>query len=90
MFLFEGIAPIETVFVARFAPADRRGLFFGMRYAISVVGGPVGVWIVAALYDPEAHFAWLLSVLAAGAAVTALLALALPQDRPALMAGAAK
>jgi len=90
MFLFEAIAPIETVFVARFAPADKRGLFFGMRYAISVVGGPVGVWLVAALYDPDAHFAWLLSTLALGAAATAILALTLPQDRPALIAGGAK
>jgi MFS family permease len=81
MFLFEGIAPIETVFVARFAPADRRGLFFGMRYAISVVGGPAGVWLVAALYDPAVRFAWLLYALAAGSAVTALVALALPRDK---------
>jgi MFS family permease len=81
MFLFEGIAPIETVFVARFAPASRRGLFFGMRYAISIVGGPAGVWLVAALYDPDARFAWLLYALAAGALVTAILSLALPRDR---------
>lgn len=81
MLLIEGIAPIETVFVARYAPAGRRGLFFGMRYAISVVGGPAGVWLVAALYDPDVRFAWLLYALAAGAAVTAVLSLALPQDR---------
>ena len=90
MFLFEAIAPIETIFVARFAPAERRGLFFGVRYSIAVVGGPLGVWMVAALYDPAAHFAWLLYALAAGALVTAVLALALPQDREALVAGAAK
>ncbi len=84
MFLLEAIAPIETVFVARFSPANRRGLFFGMRYAISVVGGPVGVWLVAALYDPSARFSTLLYVLAAGALVTAVLSLALPQDREAL------
>ena len=84
MFLFEAIAPIETVFVARFAPAAQRGLFFGIRYAISVVGGPVGVWIVAALYDPSVKFSLLLSVLAAAALLTAALALALPRDREAL------
>lgn len=81
MFLFETIAPIETVFVARYSPPARRGLFFGMRYAISVVGGPVGVWIVSALYSPDHGFAYLLALLAGIAAVTALLALALPQDR---------
>ena len=84
MFLFEAIAPIETVFVARFAPAARRGLFFGMRYAISVVGGPVGVWLVATLYDPSARFAPLLLVLAASAALIAAVSLALPRDREVL------
>jgi MFS family permease len=86
MFLFEAIAPIETVFVARFAPAARRGLFFGIRYAISVVGGPVGVWIVAALYDPSVKFSLLLSALAVAALLTAALALALPRDREVLAA----
>lgn len=86
MFLFEAIAPIETIFVARFAPAARRGLFFGMRYAISVVGGPVGVWLVAALYDPAARFTPMLLVLAAGAVVIAAVSLALPRDREALAA----
>lgn len=89
MFLFETIAPIETVFVARFAPANRRGLFFGMRYAIAVVGGPVGVWLVAALYDPVMHFDTLLYALAAGALATAALSLALPQDRAPLLADGA-
>lgn len=84
MFLFEAIAPIETVFVARFAPASKRGLFFGMRYAISVVGGPVGVWLVAALYDPSARFTPMLFVLAAGAVVIATVSLALPRDREVL------
>jgi MFS family permease len=81
MFLFEAIAPIETVFVARFSPANHRGLFFGMRYAISVVGGPVGVWLVAALYDPQVRFSSMLYVLALGALVTAGLSLTLPRDR---------
>jgi FSR family fosmidomycin resistance protein-like MFS transporter len=90
LFLFEAIAPIETIFVARFAPADRRGLFFGMRYAIAVVGGPVGVWLVAALYDPTTHFDALLYVLAALAVATASLALMLPQDRSVTLTAAAK
>jgi MFS transporter, FSR family, fosmidomycin resistance protein len=90
LFLFEAIAPIETIFVARFAPADRRGLFFGMRYAIAVVGGPVGVWLVAALYDPTTHFDVLLYVLAALAVATAALALMLPQDRSVTLTAAAK
>lgn len=81
MFLFETIAPIETVFVARYSPASRRGFFFGVRYAISVVGGPAGVWVVSTLYRPDAGFSLLLLVLAAGALVTGAIALALPSDK---------
>ena len=81
MFLFETIAPIETVFVARYAPAGQRGLFFGMRYAISVVGGPAGVWLVSSLYDPAHGFSTLLAVLAGMAVLTGVIALLLPQDR---------
>lgn len=84
MFLIEAIAPIETLFVARFAPAAQRGLFFGMRYAISVIGGPVGVWLVAALYSESARFTPLLFALAAGTALVAAIAVALPRDRAAL------
>jgi predicted MFS family arabinose efflux permease len=81
MFLFETIAPIETVFVARYAPAGQRGLFFGMRYAISVVGGPAGVWLVSSLYDPAQGFATLLAVLAGMAVLTGGIAVLLPRDR---------
>ena len=82
MFLFETIAPIETIFVARYAPAGRRGLFFGMRYAITVVGGPVGVWLVSALFDPARGFTDLLVVLAGMAVLTGGIGLLLPPDRP--------
>ena len=84
MFLFETIAPIETVFVARYSPAGRRGLFFGMRYAISVVGGPAGVWIVSTLYSPDRGFGTLLLVLAGAALATGAIGLALPRDQKAL------
>lgn len=86
MFLFETIAPIETVFVARYAPAGKRGLFFGMRYAISVVGGPAGVWLVSSLYDPAHGFSNLLLALAGMAVVTGAIGLLLPQDKPLVAA----
>jgi MFS family permease len=86
MFLFETIAPIETVFVARYAPAGQRGLFFGMRYAISVVGGPAGVWLVSSLYDPAYGVSNLLLALAGMAVVTGAIGLLLPQDKPLVAA----
>jgi MFS family permease len=88
MFLFEAVGPLETVFVARLAPAGQRGLYFGMRYSIAVVGAPAGVWLVATLYDPIAHFAPLLALLAAGMLATALVSLRLPADVPLVAAAA--
>jgi MFS family permease len=81
MFLFEAVAPIETLLVARYAPSGRRGLFFGLRYAIAIVGGPVGVWLVSVLYDEALGFADLLLALAAMSMLTWLVALMLPADR---------
>jgi FSR family fosmidomycin resistance protein-like MFS transporter len=64
MFLFEWTAPIETMFVARYTPAQRRGLIFGIRYGLSAVGNPAGVWLIAALYSPAAGFFVLMATLA--------------------------
>lgn len=80
VFIFEGIAPLETIFVARYAPEARRGLFFGVRYALAVVGGPLGVSLVALLYDPATGFTTLMLALAAMSAVITVVALALPRD----------
>ena len=65
------------VLLARDVSIDREADFFG-------------VWLVAALYDPNVHFVKLLFVLAAASFVTATLALALPQDSKTLVAEAAK
>src|SRR4051812_46889761 len=35
--LFEGMAPLETLFLARYTPAARRGTVFGIRYALSAI-----------------------------------------------------
>jgi MFS family permease len=78
MFLFEWTAPIETMFVARYTPAARRGLIFGIRYGLSAVGNPAGVWLIAALYSPAAGFLVLMTVLAVLALLTLGAAVFLP------------
>lgn len=80
-FLFEWIAPIETLLLARYAPAARRGLVFGIRYGLAAIGTPAGVWLVAKLYDPETAFTNVFIVLA-GLSIAALaFALFLPADQ---------
>ena len=80
-FLFEWIAPIETLLLARYAPAARRGLVFGIRYGLATIGTPAGVWLVAKLYDPQLGFTNVFVVLA-GLSLSALAVAAfLPADR---------
>jgi MFS family permease len=80
VFLFEWIAPVETLLLARYAPAAKRGLVFGIRYGLATIGTPAGVWLVAKLYDPQIGFTNVLIVLA-GLSLSALAVAAfLPAD----------
>jgi MFS family permease len=79
--IMELIAPLETLLVARLAPPSRRGLFFGFRYALSIVGAPAGVALVAMLYDPASGFTTLMLGLSGLTVVTFLATLFLPRDR---------
>lgn len=83
IFLSEWMAPIETMFVARYAPATRRGLVFGIRYGLATVGTPLGVWLVARLYDPEHGFVYLFAALAALSLAGMVAAFFLPADKGA-------
>lgn len=80
IFVFEMISPLETLLVARMAPPSRRGLFFGFRYALAVVGAPAGVSLVAALYDPTYGFTTLMLASSGLAILTFAVSLALPRD----------
>lgn len=81
VFLFESIAPVETMFLARYTPAARRGLVFGVRYGLATVGTPLGVWLVARLYSPAAQFTYLLTALGALSLAALAAATFLPSDR---------
>jgi FSR family fosmidomycin resistance protein-like MFS transporter len=80
VFLFESMAPIETMLLARYTPAARRGAIFGLRYGLSAIGTPAGVWLVARLYSGSAHFLYLLATLGIGAGLAAVAATFLPAD----------
>jgi MFS family permease len=80
-FLFEWIAPIETLLLARYAPAARRGIVFGVRYGLATIGTPAGVWLVAKLYDQHTGFADVMIVLTGLSALAVAVAALLPADR---------
>ena len=81
VFTFESMAPIETMLLARYTPAVRRGTVFGIRYGLSAIGTPAGVWLVAHLYSGATHFVYLLATLAVAAVLAATAALFLPAER---------
>ncbi|MGQ0741704.1 MAG: MFS transporter [Alphaproteobacteria bacterium] len=80
-FLFEWIAPIETLLLARYAPAARRGLVFGVRYGLATIGTPAGVWLIARLYDEHVGFENVMIVLAGLSLAAVAVASLLPADR---------
>ncbi|MEX0923592.1 MAG: MFS transporter [Rhodovibrionaceae bacterium] len=82
VFAFDFAAPIENVLIARYSPGHRRGLAYGIRNGIAIVCAPLGVQLVAWMFDPAGGFTDLFLVLAGIVAVIFLAALALPPDRP--------
>lgn len=74
-------ASIENMLIARYTPSARRGLAYGLRNGISIAAGPLGVQMVARLFDPATGFQPLLQVLAAMAAVIVAIAMQLPRDQ---------
>jgi MFS family permease len=69
---------IENLLIARYTRASRRGFAYGVRYGIGIIAGPLGVQMVARLFDPTAGFATLLQVLAGLALILLIAALFLP------------
>jgi FSR family fosmidomycin resistance protein-like MFS transporter len=80
VFLFEATAPLETMLLARYTPPARRGTVFGIRYGLSAIGTPAGVWLVARLYSSTNHFTYLFITLSATALLAMGAALLLPRD----------
>lgn len=81
VFVFDIAAPVENVLIARYTSSRRRGLAYGLRHGIAIVAAPLGVQLVALLFDPAAGFSRLLQVLAAIVAVMLFAALLLPSER---------
>ena len=92
VWVFDIAAPLENILVARFSPPGRAGLAYGVRFGFSTISAPLGVQMVAWLYDGGSKgFATLLWVLAAMAAAILLAATLIPADehaRPSTAAAA--
>jgi hypothetical protein len=49
--MFDIAAPVESVLIARFTSTTRRGLAYGVRNGIAMAAGPLGIQLVAWLWD---------------------------------------
>jgi MFS family permease len=85
-FMFDIGAPAENVLIARYAPAAKRGLVYGLRNAAALVAAPLGVQLVAWSYAWFEGYRSLFPLLAALVLVIVAVALLLPRDRPLLAA----
>jgi MFS family permease len=70
-----GSLPAETGLVARYAPGNRRGLFFGLKFIIALGLSAFGVRLAAVLHDRTGDFILLFQVLAVLAAAAAAISL---------------
>lgn len=82
-FAFDLAALLENVLIARYTPARRRGLAYGVRHGIAIVAAPLGVQLVALLFSEAAGFVLLLQALAGIVVIVLLAALLLPADSTA-------
>jgi MFS transporter, FSR family, fosmidomycin resistance protein len=76
-----GSLPAENSLVAKYAPAQWRGLAFGLKFILAFGVSGLGVYLEGGLYDLTGDFAWLYTVLALIAVVGLTSGLLLPPDR---------
>jgi MFS family permease len=80
-FMFDFSAPVENLLLARYSSGKRRGLAFGLKFAMGFVAAPLGVNLVAWAYGDAAGGApALFLTLASLGLVMLAAAMALPRD----------
>jgi MFS family permease len=80
-FMFDFSAPVENLLLARYSSGKRRGLAFGLKFAMGFVAAPLGVNLVAWAYgDAVGGAPALFLTLAVLGLVMLAAAMALPRD----------
>ncbi|MEY3729964.1 MAG: hypothetical protein RLZZ57_720 [Pseudomonadota bacterium] len=79
---FDMTAPIENLLLARYSSGRRRGLAFGLKFAIGFASAPLGINLVSIAYGQEIGGAsFLFGILTLLTATMVLAALLLPAER---------
>ncbi len=74
--------PAENLLLARYVPAHRHGLAFGLKFVLAFGAGPLAIQLVARIQAATGEFVWLLGAMGAAAIVVVAAAMLLPRDRP--------
>jgi MFS family permease len=80
VFIIDIASPSESLLLARWTPASRRGFAFGLRYAAALAATPAGLWLVVTFSGGSRSQEHLILGLAALAAVGVIAASAIPRD----------
>lgn len=78
--------PAENLLLARYVPAHRHGIAFGLKFVLAFGAGPLAIQLVARIEAATGEFFWLLTVLGVFALVVVAAAVLLPRDRPVPLA----
>ena len=79
--MFDLAAPVENILIARFTSSARRGLAFGIRNGVAIAAGPLGIQLVAWLWDGRNRQESFFVVLALIVLVIVIAAAFLPSNR---------
>ena len=78
--------PAENMLLARYTPAHRRSLAFGVKFVLSFGVTPLAIWSAAFVQERTGEFAWLFTGFAVLAGACALAVIFLPNERRPLPA----
>ncbi len=78
--------PAENMLLARYTPAHRHGMVFGVKFALGFGAAPISVQLVAIVSGRTGEFYWVFVLLAAVVLGAVSLAAFLPGDRGAAVA----
>jgi MFS family permease len=92
VFLNSGILPAENMLIARYIPAHRRALAFGIKFVLAFSCAPLAVMLVSSIHEITGEFIWLYWLVAGCMLLAFLAALKLPNPSvrpvPAALASA--
>ncbi len=81
VFFNSATLPAENMLIARYVPAERRGLAYGVKFVLAFGTAPLAVLLVSKVVEHTGELAWVFSIMAALAACAMCAGTLLPGTR---------